>query len=103
MRRGEQSRSQTIGAPDAGAERSGAALAVGPGHNDRIALKLCAIHRKGIEQVGHPCQTNAVAIFRKIKHPEVPWPKMYGARFSGSDRSGQIAPAAGSRAWSLSR
>src|SRR5258708_35762589 len=100
MRRGEQARSQTIGEGNAAPERSGRALAVGAGHDDRMARKPPAIHREGIKQFGHPCQANAVAVFRKIKHPIVPWPKMYGARFSGSDRSGRIPPAAGSMGWS---
>src|SRR3954468_6545040 len=96
MRRSEHSGSQAIGAGDAGAKRRGAALAVGSGHNDRDAREPLPIHREGIEQVRHSSQTNAIAVFWKIKHKVAPWPKTCGARFSGSDPPGRIVPAAGS-------
>ena len=68
MRRGEQSGSQAISVGDAGAERRGAALAVGTRHHDRNARQSFPIYRDSIEQLGHPCQTNAIAVFRKVKH-----------------------------------
>src|ERR1019366_1925438 len=103
MRRGEHSGSQAVGAGDAGAEGRGRAFAVRTCHSDRIAREPCPIHRKGIEQVGHPRQTNVIPVFRKIKHSAVPWWKMCDARSSGSDRYDQIPPAAGSTGWSSPR
>ncbi len=99
MRRGEQSGSQAVGAADAGAERRRAALAVRSRHHHRNALQPCAIDRERVEQLGHPRQANAVAVFRKVKHSTVPSPKTCDARSSGSDRPGRILPAAGSTGW----
>ena len=113
MRRGKQSGSQAIGVGDAGAERRGAAFAVRSRHHHRHAPQPCAIHRDGVEQVGHPRQTDAVTIFRKIEQlcasplrqfcgnfnsmaPANPWRKMCDARFLKSNRCARIAPAAGS-------
>src|ERR1700722_16315447 len=79
MRRREQSRAHAMGAANAGAERGGRALAVRTGHDDRIALQPRAVHGENIEQRRQPGETNAVTVFRKIKHPTIPSPKTYDA------------------------
>ena len=99
VRRGEQRGLQAAGAADVGAERRGGALAVRSGNDHRDALQMRAIDAEGIEQIGHARQANAVAIFRKIKHPAIPWSKKCDARSSGSGRRGRIAPAGGSTGW----
>jgi len=68
MRRSEQTGSQAAGVGDAGAERSGRAFAIGSRHHNRNTREPCPVHRKSVEQVCHPCQTNPITVFRKIKH-----------------------------------
>ena len=99
MRRSTQSRAQAVGPADAGAECRGGALAVGAGDDHRDARQPRAVDGEGVEQFGHSRQAHAVAEFRKIKHRKAPSRKKYGARFSGSDRRGRIAPADGSTGW----
>ena len=99
MRRGEQAGAQAKRVADTGAERRGASLAVRPGDDHRDALQPGPIHRDDFEQLGHPRQAYAVAVFRQVKQSIIPLRKTCGARFSGSNRRGRIAPAAGSTGW----